>query len=398
MRRAALTRPKVAILAALLSAAAPLPAAPPAARMGKVMLYVGTYTSGDSKGIYRLHLDLATGALSPAGEPTETVSPSFLALHPSRKFLYAVNETGDGPDDPSGGVSAFAVDPATGALTFLNRRPSEGAAPCHITIDKGGRHALVANYWGGTVAVLPIGADGRLGPATAVVRHSGRGVKPQQAHPHPHSVNLDAANRFALVADLGIDKIVPYRFDAAAGLLERHDAGAGALPAGAGPRHLAFSPSGRQAYVIDELDSTITRMDYDAEAGALTAVQTISTLPAGHTGNNSTAEVVVHPDGKLLYGSNRGHDTIAIFTIDGKTGALTSAGHQPTGGRNPRNFAIDPTGAYLLAANQDSDSIAVFRIDRARGRLTPVGTPARVPRPVCLRMIPPAPLTRADGR
>jgi 6-phosphogluconolactonase len=356
--------------------------------MGKVMLYVGTYTSGESKGIYRLDLDLATGALTPAGDPTETVSPSFLALHPSRKFLYAVNETGDGPDDPSGGVSAFGVDPETGALTFLNRQPSEGAAPCHITLDKDGRHALVANYWGGTVAVLPISTDGRLGPATTVVRHTGRSVKPQQANPHPHSVNLDTANRFALVADLGLDKVVPYRFDGTRGRLESRDAGAVTLPKGAGPRHLAFLPSGRQAYVIDELDSTITRLAYDPDAGALEAVQTISTLPVGHTGKNSTAEVAVHPDGRLLYGSNRGHDSIAIFTIDAKTGALTAAGHQPTGGKNPRHFAIDPTGAYLLAANQDSDTIAVFRIDRASGRLTPVGTPARVPRPVCLRFMP----------
>jgi 6-phosphogluconolactonase len=355
--------------------------------MGKVMIYVGTYTSGESKGIYRLHLDLASGALTSAGAPTETVNPSFLALHPSRKFLYAVNETGDGPADPSGGVSAFAIDPKSGGLTFLNRQPSEGAAPCHLTIDKEGKHLLVANYGGGTVAVLPIGADGRLGPASAVVRHTGSSVKPQQAHPHPHSVNLDAANRFAFVADLGIDRVVAYRFDAAEGRLARHDAGTVSLPAGAGPRHLAFHPGGREAYVIDELDSTITRLAYDAAGGALKAVQRISTLPAGHTGANSTAEVVVHPDGTLLFGSNRGHDSIAIFTIDKATGALAAAGHQQTGGRTPRNFALDPTGAYLLAANQDSDTITVFRIDRTRGRLEPVGAPVRVPRPVHLRMM-----------
>jgi 6-phosphogluconolactonase len=375
-----------AVLAAALTAGTALPAAAPAAKMGTVMIYVGTYTSGESKGIYRLHLDLATGALSPTGEPTEAVNPSFLALHPSGRFLYAVNETGEKADDPSGGVSAFAVDADTGALTYLNRQESGGAAPCHVTISTDGRHALVANYAGGTVSVLPIAADGRLGKATAVVRHSGKSVKPQQASPHPHSVNLDAANRFALVADLGIDQVIPYRFDAAKGLLERRDKGTLNLPAGAGPRHLAFHPSGRQAYVIDELDSTITRLDYDAGSGALTAAQRTSTLPEGFAGKNSTAEVAVHPDGGLLFGSNRGHDSIAIFTIDAKTGALTAAGHEPTGGKNPRHFAIDPTGAYLLAANQDSDTIAVFRIDRATGRLDPAGAPTRVPKPVCLRM------------
>jgi len=352
------------------------------------MLYVGTYTSGESKGIYRLRLDLATGALSPAGDPTETVNPSFLAFHPSRRFLYAVNETGEAPTDTSGAVSAFAIDPKTGGLTFLNQQASGGPAPCHLTIDTEGRHALVANYWGGTVAVLPIQADGRLGPASTVVRHEGRSVNPErQAEPHPHSINLDAANRFAFVADLGLDKVVVYRFDGKKGLLARHEAGTVRLKPGAGPRHLAFHPDGRQAYVINELDSSITRLAYDAAAGAMTAVQTVPTLPAGFQGRNITAEIVVHPDGTLLFGSNRGHDSIAIFTIDGATGALNAAGHQPTGGKTPRNFAIDPTGAYLLAANQESDTIAVFRIDRASGRLESVGSPVRVPRPVCLRMM-----------
>ena len=386
-----MTRRSVAIFAACLFAGASAPGSPPAApaNMGKVMLYVGTYTSGDSKGIYRFQLDLATGALTPAGDPTETVNPSFLAFHPSRRFLYAVNETGDAPTDPSGAVSAFAVDPATGGLTFLNRQSSEGAAPCHISVDKAGRHALVANYWGGTVAVLPIAADGRLGPASAVVRHEGHGVAPEQKDPHPHSLNLDASNRFAFVADLGLDRVVAYGFDGGKGVLARHDAGTAVLEPGAGPRHLAFHPNGRQAYVIDELDSTITRLDYDATGGAMKAVQRISTLPAGYAGKNSTAEIVVHPDGKLLFGSNRGHDSIAIFTVDPATGALVAAGHQPTGGKSPRNFALDPTGAYLLAANQQSDSIAVFRIDRASGRLDPVGPAVHAPRPVCLRMMRP---------
>ena len=386
-----MTQGSLAVLVACLSTGASAPGAPgpaSAAQVGEVMVYVGTYTSGESKGIYRLRLDLATGALAPAGDPTETVNPSFLAFHPSRRFLYAVNETGDAPTDKSGAVSAFAIDPGTGGLTFLNQQPSGGAAPCHVTIDKEGRHALVANYWGGTVEVLPIQADGRLGPPSAVVSHQGRRASPgRPAESHPHSMNLDAANRFVFVADLGLDEVVAYRFDGKKGLLAPHESGTVRLAPGAGPRHLAIHPDGRQAYVINELDSTITRLAHDAAAGTMKAVQTVSTLPAGFQGRNSTAEVVVHPDGRLLFGSNRGHDSIAIFTIDGATGALTPAGHQPTGGKTPRNFAIDPTGAYLLAANQDSDTIAVFRIDRATGRLEPVGTPVRVPRPVCLRMM-----------
>jgi 6-phosphogluconolactonase len=383
-----MTRRSLAVLLACLCAGASAPGEPRAtAKVEKIMLYVGTYTSGDSKGIYRLHFDPATGALSPAGAPTETVNPSFLAFHPSRRFLYAVNETGDAPNDPSGAVSAFAIDPTTGDLTFLNQQPSGGAAPCHVTIDKEGRHAIVANYWGGTVEVLPIQADGRLGPPSTVVRHQGRSPSPgRPAEPHPHSTNLDAANRFALVADLGLDQVVAYGYDGGKGLLAPHETGSVRLAPGAGPRHLAFHPDGRQAYVINELDSTITRLAYDSGAGTLKAVQTVSTLPAGFQGKNSTAEVLVHPDGKLLFGSNRGHDSIAIFTIDGPTGALKAAGHQPTGGKTPRNFAIDPTGAFLLAANQDSDTITVFRIDRASGRLASVGSPVRVPRPVCLRM------------
>ncbi len=381
-----MTRRVLALAAIGLLFAPAAPAGAPAVKVGKVMLYVGTYTSGGSKGIYRFELDPATGALTPAGAPTETVNPSFLAIHPSRRFLYAVNETGETATDPSGGVSAYAIDPSTGALTFLNRQPSEGAAPCHVSVDAAGRHAFVANYAGGTVAVLPIGPDGRLGPASAVARHEGHGVKPEQKEPHPHSVNLDAANRFAFVADLGIDRVVAYRFDGK-GRLARHDSGSVAVAPGAGPRHFAFHPDGRRAYVIDELDSTITRLDYDASAGALKVAQTISTLPAGYDGKNSTAEVAVHPNGRLLFGSNRGHDSIAIFTIDPATGALTAAGHQPTGGKSPRHFAIDPTGTYLLAANQVSDTIVVFRIDPSSGRLTPVGEPVRAPRPVCLRMM-----------
>jgi 6-phosphogluconolactonase len=363
---------------------------PLGAESGKVRVYVGTYTSGESKGIYRLQLDLATGALTPEGEPAAAVNPSFLALHPGGRFLYAVNETGESRADKSGGVSAFSIDPATGGLALLNQQPSGGPAPCHLWVDKEGRFLLVANYWDGSVSVLPIGTDGRLGAATARVQHQGKGVNAErQEGPHAHSVVLDPANRFAFVADLGIDKLNVYRFDAAKGTLTPHQPPAAVLAPGAGPRHFTFHPDGRRAFVINELLSTVTAFDYDAEKGILTERQTITTLPEGFAGASITAEVVVHPNGKLLYGSNRGHDSLAVFTIDPATGKLAPAGHHPTLGKWPRNFAIDPTGAYLLVANQNSDSVAVFRIDRERGRLEPVGQPVRVPRPVCLRMVGP---------
>jgi 6-phosphogluconolactonase len=370
------------------SSTSPASPAPPAPR-GKVRVYVGTYTSGDSKGIYRLQLDLATGALTPEGEPTPTVNPSFLARHPSGRFLYAVNETGESRADKSGGVSAFAVDGASGALTLLNQQPSGGPAPCHLWVDTEGRHLLVANYWDGSVSVLPIGADGRLGPASARIQHQGKGANPErQEGPHAHSVTLDPANRFAFVADLGTDKLAVYRYDGAKGTLTPHDPAAVSLAPGSGPRHFTFHPGGRHAYLINELLSTVTAFDYDAAAGKLTERQTVPTLPSGvAAASNTTAEVVVHPNGKLLYGSNRGHDSLAIFAIDPATGKLTAAGHQPTLGKEPRNFAIDPTGTFLLAANQNSDSVVVFRIDPASGRLDPVGPPTRVPAPVCLRMV-----------
>jgi 6-phosphogluconolactonase len=380
--------PSAAIAAVLALGGALMTLAPPPPAGGKVRVYVGTYTSGESKGIYRLVLDLANGALTPEGEPTDTVNPSFLALHPGGRFLYAVNETGDARRDPSGGVSAFAVDRKTGALTFLNRQPSGGPAPCHLTLDKAGRHLLVANYWDGSVSVFPVGADGRLGTATARVQHEGKGPNAErQDGPHAHSVNLDGAGRFAFVADLGTDRLAVYRYDDAKGTLAPNVPPAAVLPPGAGPRHFAFHPDGRHAYVINELDSTIAVFDYDAARGALAPTQTAPTLPAGFTGPNTTAEVVVRPDGRFVYGSNRGHDSLALFAVEPASGKLTPIGHQPTLGHTPRNFAIDPTGTFLLAANQGSDNVVVFRIDPARGTLTPVGQPTRVPKPVCLRMV-----------
>jgi 6-phosphogluconolactonase len=344
-----------------------------------VRVYVGTYTSGDSQGIYRLQLDLATGALTPDGPPTPADNPSFLAWSPDGTRLFAVEETGEVRTATSGGVRSFAVDPKTGALAPLNRQPSGGAGPCHVSVSPDGRHVFVANYSGGSVAAFPVGADGRIGPQSAFVQHEAAG---DGAVPHAHSVDLDPAGTRLVVADLGLDAVFAYPFDRAKGSLGAPTKAS--LPKGSGPRHVAFHPDGRHLYVIDELNATVTVLGY--ADGAFRALQTVPTLPAGFEEKNSTAEIAVSPDGRFVYGSNRGHDSIAIFAVDPAQKTLTPAGHQPSGGRHPRHFAIDPTGAFLLAANRDSDNVVVFRIDRKTGGLTPVGEPVRVPRAVCLLM------------
>ncbi|MCI0420866.1 MAG: lactonase family protein, partial [Acidobacteria bacterium] len=315
-----------------------------------ILVYFGTYTGPKSKGIYLSRLDLASGKLSAPTLAGETEQPSFLALHPSQRFLYAVNETGTGQ------VSAFAIA-ADGKLTLLNRQASGGAAPCHLVIDRAGKHLLLANYGGGSVAALPIATDGRLGEATAFIQHSGSSANPQrQKGPHAHSINLDKANRFAVAADLGLDKLLVYRFDAAKGTLAANDPPSASVKPGSGPRHFAFHPGGRYAYVINELASTVTAFQYDAGKGVLKELQTLSTLPKDFTGSNSTAEVQVHPSGRFLYGSNRGHDSIAVFAI-AANGTLRHIENESTGGSTPRNFGISPDGQYLLAANQKSDSV-----------------------------------------
>ncbi len=358
-------------------------------RPDKLRVYIGTYTGANSKGIYLSQLDLKTGELSEPQLAAEIENPSFLAIHPSRRYLYAVGELSNFNGQKGGAVSAFAIDEKTGRLTLLNQQSSGGGGPCHVVVDQPGKHVLTANYGGGSVCVLPIDGDGRLGSATAFVQHEGSGANPQrQDRPHAHSINLDAANRFAVAADLGLDKVLVYRFDAQKGTLAPNDPPFAAVAAGAGPRHFAFHPNGRNAYVINEIHLTVTAFAYDAEHGVLKEIQTLSTIPAGtDTKGLSTAEVVVHPSGKFLYGSNRGHDTIAIFTIDQDTGKLTAVGHEPTGGKTPRNFAVDPTGTFLLAENQASGTIVVFRIDPKTGELDPTGDTIEVPSPVCVRML-----------
>lgn len=355
----------------------------------RLLVFVGTYTRGESKGIYVYRMDLASGKLTPAGVGPEIANPSFLAVHPSSRFLYAVNEVGNFAGEKSGAVSAFSIDRKTGRLTLLNQQPSGGAGPCHLVVDSAGKNVLAANYGGGSVAVLPVRDDGRLASPTAFVQHEGSSVNPRrQRGPHAHAIVLDAANRFALAADLGLDKILVYRFDGAKGTLVPNDVPSASVAPGSGPRHFAFHPGGRYAYVINELSSTVTAFRYNARRGTLETFQTVSTLPEGFQGDNTTAEVMVSRCGKFLYGSNRGHDSIVIFAIDQQSGRLTLVGHEPTQGETPRNFNIDPTGTYLLAANQGSDTLVVFRIDSDTGRLRPTGNVLSVPKPVCVEMIP----------
>jgi 6-phosphogluconolactonase len=359
-------------------------------RPAKLWGYVGTYTKDTaSKGIYLVELDLARGELKSCGLAAEAVNPSFVAIHPSRRWLYAVGEVGGGRGKKDGAVSAFAIEPRSGRLTLLNQQSSGGAGPCHVLVDRSGKCVVVANYGGGCVACLPIDADGRLGAATSIARHEGSSVNPRrQEGPHAHATTLDAADRLAFVCDLGLDKIMIYRLDAARGLLTPSDPPSVAVAAGAGPRHFVFHPNGRFAYVIDELASQVDAFAYDAPHGRLAAIQSISTLPPGFQGSNTGAEIQVHPSGKFLYGSNRGHDSIAIFAIDPRTGKLSPLGHESTQGKMPRYFGIDPSGAFLLAANQGSDNIVLFRIG-GDGKLTSAGSSLSIAAPVCVQMMRP---------
>ena len=351
------------------------------------MVYVGTYTRGESLGIYRLRLDLETGKLTSVGVTEDVENPSFLAIHPTGRFLYAVNEVGNFSGNRSGAVSAFAIDRRSGALKLLNQQPSGGAGPCHLVVDRAGKHVLLANYGGGSIAALPLGEDGRLGPATAFVQHEGSSVNPRrQQAPHAHSINLDSANRFAFAADLGLDKVLIYRFDPQRGTLAAHTTPSASVAPGAGPRHFAFHPLGQTAYVINELASTITAFRYDARRGVLVELHTLSTLPEGFEGNNSTAEVQVHYTGKFVYGSNRGHDSIAVFAVDPKTGKLTAHGHHASGGKTPRASASTPLVATCSPPTRTPTTSSSTASTSTPAALQAVHETA-VPTPVCVKFL-----------
>lgn len=345
-----------------------------------MFVYVGTYTGpGKAEGIYVYRMDPATGALSHAHTVTGVENPSFLTLDAQERTLYATEET------DNGAVSAFSLDPRTGQPTFLNRQTSHGAAPCYVSVHPGGTHVLAANYTSGSVVVFPVQSDGQLGEASQVVQHEGAGpIQSRQKGPHAHCILPDPSGDHVLSCDLGIDKILVYHLDTERGTLVPNALPYGQVNSGAGPRHLAFHPNGRYAYVINEIGCTLTAFAYDAARGALTAVDTQPTLPDDFTARSSCAHVLVHPNGQFVYGSNRGHDSIVIFRIDEERGRTRLVGYEPTQGKNPRNFAIDPTGTYLLAANQSTNTIVTFRIDREQGTLAATGHVAPVPAPVCL--------------
>lgn len=349
-------------------------------------VYVGTYTNKGSKGIYVYRFNPATAALESAGLAAETPSPSFLAIHPNRKFLYAANEIGNFGGERTGSVTAFRIE-ADGKLTQLNAVSSKGAGPAHISVDRTGRVLFVANYGGGSIASYPIGADGLLGEAASSIQHTGSSVnRSRQREPHAHSINPSPNNRYVLSADLGIDKLMVYRLDPAKATLSPHEPPSAALKPGAGPRHFAFHPKLQVVYVINELDNTVTVFDWSPNTGALKEKQSIGTLPEGFSGNNSTAEIVAHPNGRFVYGSNRGHDSIAVFSV-AKDGKLTQVEVTPIGIRTPRNFAIDPSGRFLFAAGQNSDKINVLRIDSKTGKLSPTETSVEISAPVCIRFV-----------
>ena len=356
---------------------------------GRYIGYIGTYTEGtNSKGIYAFRYDAASGQVTMIGLAAETTNPSFVAVHPNGRFLYAVNELKNYKGPNSGGVSAFAVDRATGKLTFLNELPSLGADPCYIIVDKEGKHVLVANYTGGSVAVFPIKDDGSLGEASAFVQHTGHGTNPQrQEGPHAHSIDLSPGERFAYVDDLGLDETLIYKYDSAKGTLTPNDPPFAKLDPNTGPRHFALRPDGRFAYVVGEMGHTVTVFANDLKKGSLEKLQTISTLPADFSGRNDDAEIEVHPSGKFLYASNRGHESIAVYAIDPAKGTLTLVEITPTGGNEPRSFEIDPTGKLLFAENQKSDDIEVFKIDQKTGKLTATGQKLDVASPICVKFL-----------
>lgn len=354
----------------------------------KFRVYVGTYTGAKSKGIYVAEFDSETGVLTEPVLAVETVNPSFLATHPKLPILYAVDEVQEQDGEKGGGVSAFRIEGPDGKLNRIGHQSSRGADPCHLVVDKAGKTILVANYTGGSVSAIPLDANGVPRPASQVVQHTGSSInKSRQEGPHAHSVNLDAANRFAVVADLGLDRVMIYRFGEAAHPLSRNEPPSTAVSPGSGPRHFAFHPNGRLGFVINEIASTITTFDYDPRSGALTNPRTISTLPADFKGTSHTAEVVAHPTGKFVYGSNRGHDSIAAYSV-GSDGSLSLIEIEPTGGQTPRNFAIDPSGKWLLAENQQSDNITIFAIDPETGSLERKGPAVACPSPVCIKFLP----------
>jgi 6-phosphogluconolactonase len=368
-RRSFLASVPLAALAGSLGAAK-------ADKSGEYLVYIGTNTHTKSKGIYAYRFQPSSGKVSPIGLVAETPNPSWLTVHPGLRYLYAANEAElkREPGKPNN-ISSFALDRASGKLTFLNRASAGGQGPCYVSVDRTGKSLLLANYGSGSVAALPIQTDGRLGEATAFVQHKAASVDAQgQPRPRGHCILASPNNRFVLAADLGLDQVLVYRFDAAKGTLTPNDPPFAKVASGTGPRHIAFHPNRKLVYVVSEMGNIVTTFQYADSTGTLTELGTVSTLPKDFTAKSTSAEIEVDRAGKFLYTSNRGHDSIAQFAIDPKKGTLTPVAYVPTQGKTPRNFALDPTGRYLFAANQDSNNIVVFRVDPGTGKLTPSGT------------------------
>ena len=353
-------------------------------------VYIGTNTTTTtiSRGIYVFRLD-ADGTSTPVELAAEVKNPTFLAVAPDHKHLYAVNEISDFQGKKMGGVSAFSSNPTSASLTLINQQPSGGVGPCHLCISPDGKYVATANYGNGSIALLPVKPDGSLTSPTSVIQHHGSSINPQrQSGPHAHSVNFDPAGHYLLAADLGLDQIKSYRLNATTDTLEPNDPPFATVAPGSGPRHLAFHPNGKFAYVASEMGNTVTAFKYDAQKGALTEIQTTSTIPAGYSEKTFAAEVRVHPSGRFVYVSNRGHDSIAIFSVDPKTGQLSAAGYEPVGGKWPRHFNIDPSGRWLIAANQNSNNVVLFRIDTETGQLQQTGDIHDAGKPVCILFVP----------
>ena len=356
----------------------------------ETLIYLGTYTGGESKGIYRSALDEGSGELSDPVLAAELENPSFLVVSPDQNYLFAVSENEKFKGDEGGGVSSFAIS-EDGGLTLINQVNSGGGAPCHISIDPEGKCLLVANYMGGSTSSYQITVDGKIvSPAAeGFIQHEGQGAQlPRQASPHAHSVNVDPSSKRAYVADLGLDKVLIYKLDAAAGTIVPNDPPFLKLPDATGPRHFSFHPSGKWAYTNLEMSLQVAALGHDPETGALNVLEIESTVPDG-TGRkgNSTAECLVHPTGKWVYVSNRGHDSIAAFAIDQKTGKLDFIEREFTQGKTPRNFGIDPSGKFLIAGNQGSGNVVVLKINQDTGSLNPTGHEIELPAAVCIRFL-----------
>ena len=363
------------------------------------LVFIGTYTEpilfgtgkilqGKGEGIYVYRLDTSSGSMKLCSIGQAGPNPSYLTFDPSRRFMYVVNELKEFNGASTGAVSAFSVDKANGTFRFLNRQPSHGTDPCYLTVDKTGMYVLVANFMSGSVCVLPIQKDGSLGSPTDVIQHRGSSVDPiRQTSPHAHAVTLDDSGRYAFVPDLGLDRVMIYRFDQHRGKLAPNNEPWIEVPAGSGPRQLIFHSSGKFAYLINELSSTVITFRYDKQQGRLKKIQTVSTLPDDFEGTNTCAELQISRTGKFIYGSNRGHDSIVIYAIDQSNGMLSYISHKLTGGKSPRHFIIDPDGAFLLIANQDSDSVITFGIDSTSGTLSESRHLTHVPTPVCVKIL-----------